>query len=197
MGMNHTAADYLRALLALLPPGLAFPREPGSIWTGLLSAWSEEFARVEARAFQLLAELDPRSARESLPDWERMLGLPSACMAGVAQNEEQRRGAVLAQLRSQGGQSRAYFIALAAAAGYEITISEFRPCRSNMRSDARTSGLGWAHTWMVTAPSETVTYFRSNARSGDREAQWGNELLECVIRRAAPAHTVVLFAYRD
>jgi uncharacterized protein YmfQ (DUF2313 family) len=196
MGMNHTAADYLRALLALLPPGLAFPREPGSIWAGLLSAWSEEFARVEARAFQLLAELDPRSARESLPDWERMLGLPSVCMAGVAQNEEQRRGAVLAQLRSQGGQSRAYFIALAAAAGYEITISEFRPFDANFTADASTAGEGWAHTWLVTAPLETITYFNANSSCDEALASWGNELLECVIRRAAPAHTVVLFAYR-
>jgi uncharacterized protein YmfQ (DUF2313 family) len=193
----RTATDYLRALQALLPPGRAFPRTESSVWSGLLSAWAEECARVDARAAGLLQELDPRTAQESIPEWERMLGLPSPCMAGIEQTVEQRRGAILAQLRARGGQSRAYFIDLAAAAGYQITITEFRPCRSNMRSNARTLGSDWRFAWQVNAPAATVWRFRSNSRSGEPLAAWGDELLECLIRRHAPAETIVLFAYGE
>ena len=54
----------------------------------------------------------------------------------------------------------------------------------------------WAHTWRVVAPTETVVYFQAGeSAAGDPLATWGNSQLECVIRRIAPAQTIVQFSY--
>lgn len=187
--------EYVELLGALLPRGPAWQREPGAHIDRLLAALAIELHRVDLRADALAGEADTRQTTELLADWERALGLPTTCMAGIEQTDVQRRAALLAQLLAQGGQTPAYFIGLAAAAGYTVTISEYTPTRSNMRSNMRTYGAAWAHAWRVNAPASTVWRFRSNARSGDRLASWGNALLECVIRRHAPAHTIVIFAY--
>lgn len=110
---------------------------------------------------------------------------------------EERRDALLGRVTGLGGQSRAYFIAVAAALGYPITIAEPRPFRCGIS----TVGMGlrdqeWAHCWVVYSAGEAERLFRCGASAvGDPFQSWGEALLECVIGRLAPAHTRVLFAY--
>lgn len=73
------ADAYLDQLLALLPPGAALVREPGSPLVRVLGVTAAELARVDARAEQLLLEADPQETAEMLSDWERALGLPDIC----------------------------------------------------------------------------------------------------------------------
>ncbi|MCA3365641.1 MAG: DUF2313 domain-containing protein [Roseomonas sp.] len=73
------ASAYLSQLLALLPPGDALPREPGSRLERLLTVPAAELARVDGRVEALLVESDAARTTEMLTDWERALGLPDEC----------------------------------------------------------------------------------------------------------------------
>lgn len=109
----------------------------------------------------------------------------------------QRRDALLGRITGVGGQSRAYFTAVAAALGYAISIAEPRPFRCGLS----TCGQGlrdsdWAHTWIVYSAGEAEQLFRIGLSAmGEPLRSWGEALLECVIGALAPAHTRVLFAY--
>lgn len=73
------SSAYLSQLLALLPPGDALAREPGSKLERLLTVPAAELARVDGRVEALLLESDPAQTAEMLADWERALGLPDEC----------------------------------------------------------------------------------------------------------------------
>ncbi|MCX7061329.1 MAG: DUF2313 domain-containing protein [Gammaproteobacteria bacterium] len=174
-----TAEDYAAQLAALLPTGAAWQPSPETLLGRLLLAIGSELARVHARADTLRIEADPRSTTELLPEWEITAGLPDPCVSGP-QTIEQRRAALLARLTGTGGASRAYFIGVAAAYGYTVTIEE--PA---------------LHTWrMRSAEAVGISRFRAGlSTAGDPLASFGNEAFECLFNRIKPAHTALLFAY--
>ncbi len=194
--MGLTADDYLAQLQALLPLGAAWPRDQDSSLTKLLSAWSDEFSRVDSRAWNLMEEADPRTTSELLLDWERVTGLPDPCVTS-AQTVDQRRAALVALLITLGGQSRQYFIDMAAALGYPgATIDEYRPmnCGDNC-NDAL-----WSDTdrfvWQINLPTTGGTYIMNCDSTCDAPlGAWGGEAIECRINRYKPAHTQAVFAY--
>ncbi len=195
-------------LAQLLPPGKAWPREPDSALVQLLHGFAEEFARLDGRAAVLRDEADPLSALELLPDWERLAGLPDACVP-IPEGIRDRQIAVARKISGLGGQSRDFFIDLAERLGVEVEIEEFEPARCGFSvcgdfcwSDA------WRFTWRVRVLADTQssgdpTRLRfawalcGTASAGDAIRSFGIESLECLIRRAGPAHTNVLFAYPD
>lgn len=192
-----TGAAYRVQLQALLPHGAAWPREEKAQLTAVLDGLAQEFARVDARAEQLMAEAIPATTGEMLSDWERVTGLPDNCSGILMDTQQRRRDDLVSKLISQGGQSRAYFKSLASAMGFDVQISEHRPfmAGSSSAGDALTSDA-WRHTWTVQAPETTVMAFAAGrSAAGEPLALWGNEGLECRIRKAAPAHTRVLFSY--
>lgn len=189
------AEGYTRLLQALLPTGSVWPRDPEATLTKLLAAWAAELARVDQRGDDLVDEADPRTAFEMLTDWERVCGLPGACH-GTAEGLAQRRAAVANQLTFRGGQSRAFFLSLAAALGYQVGIEEFRPLRAGDLAGSRTYDDEWAFVWRVRGPeASAISVLRAGGGAGERLRTWGNALLECEIGRRSPAHTNVLFAY--
>ncbi len=192
--MGLTESDYLTQLQALLPHGPAWPREPDANLTRLLNAWADELARVDGRSSALIEELDPRTVSELLADWERIAGLPDACVASE-QTTAQRRTSLHARITTLGGQSRAYFITLAERLGYTVTITEFDPHTVSDDVEQPIHGQAWAFAWQVNAPQNTVGTLSVTDSVADPLAWWGNEVLECVISRLKPAHTNVLFAY--
>ncbi len=185
--------DYYGLLLGLRPTGPAWPADDA-----LLQAIADGLARVHNRALGLLDEADPRLTLEMLPAWERNAGLPDAC-TGPAVGLAERRARLAAQITARGGQSRAFFIALAASLGFPgCTITEYAAFTvgSGCSDPLHTADVGWPHAWRFNVPVKAgaVSY---TAASGCDEALrgWGSAVLECVIRRAAPAHTAVLFGY--
>jgi uncharacterized protein YmfQ (DUF2313 family) len=179
-----------------MPPGAAWRLESDSVLSAFMLAVAEELARVDGRAEDLMRELDPRTTTELLPDWERVMGLPDPCVS-AAQTIQERRAAIVAKLTTIGGQSRQFFIGLAAALGYVITITEFNPFLAghSVAGDALTNG-DWQHAWQVGAPETTVRDFRAGqSAAGEALRDWGNEELECAISSRAPAHTIPIFAY--
>lgn len=188
---------YAGQLAALLPSGPAWPRSRDARLTALLEALAVEAARIDERGGELLAEMTPDTAFEMLADWELAAGLPDNCGGEVAETISQRRNALLARLRSLGGQSPGYFVALAATFGFDITVSEYRPFRAGLSEagDALTNG-DWVFTWQVNAPEETVFPFLAGlGAAGERLATWGNDRLECLLNRYKPAHTILIFTY--
>lgn len=192
-----TDVDYLRQLQALLPSGPAWPRDDDANLTQLLHGLAVELARVDGRATQLLEEADPRTTAELFGDWERVAGLPDACAlaAGGNQTTAQRRAALIGRLTTLGGQSAAYYVGLAAALGYAITVTEFHQHTVADDVNHPLYDAAWNFAWQVNGALNTVSSLTVNGSADDPLAAWGNALLECVIKRVAPAQTTVLFSY--
>lgn len=195
--MPLPASDYADLLRSLAPTGPAWPvDEPDTLYYKLFEGLGLEFARVDNRSADLVNEADPRTTNELLGDWERVLGLPEACMAGQVQTTVERRNAVVAKLRAQGGQTPQYFIDVAAALGFTITITEFREFVAGSPAGAPDCDASWLFWWQVNAPLNSIRYFEAGRSvAGDPLASWGNTQLECVINHLKPAHTRVLFSY--
>lgn len=199
---RRDAAAYAGALRQLLPPGPAWDAPDGGTFAGLLLALGEEFARIDARGLDLLEEADPRTALETLPDWERVAALPDAC-TGAPETAAERQAALHQKLTRPGAQNAAAYIELAARAGYAIEIQEHRPLRTGFSAGARCNGDSWAFAWTVRVrpfdgyleEDSFLAVFRVGSRAGDLLRGWGALDVECLIERAAPAHTHVLFAY--
>lgn len=186
--------DYLTMLKKLLPRGAAWQFGTGSKFSDLLTAFADELVRVHKRAVDLVKECDPRYTSELLAEWEKVAGLPDPC-TGALETQAERRDAIVARLGEQGGQSRQFFIDLAAALGYTVTIDEFNPFVAGDNAGDAVAGDAWQFAWQVNAPETTIEYFTAGSNAGEPLATWGNTELECAIERAKPAHTNVIFAY--
>jgi uncharacterized protein YmfQ (DUF2313 family) len=72
--MALSSEHYLEQLMALLPRGRLW-QVIGPKFRGILWAAADEFARVDGRAGAAMLEIDPRTAVETLDDWENLYGL--------------------------------------------------------------------------------------------------------------------------
>ncbi|GAB6127296.1 YmfQ family protein [Humidesulfovibrio idahonensis] len=181
-------------LLTLLLPK---PYEnTGEVLSASLAAEGAALDAAHASA-QVVAEgISPAGAGALwLADWERVLGLPDTCAGGYGQTQAERIAAALSKVRQRGGQSRAYFIGIAAALGYKITIEEHTVYTCDSGCDQPICDEPWRFVWTVRAPETTVREFSCDSGCDDPLSSWGNALLECVISRLKPAHTYVQFAY--
>jgi len=197
--MAMTQADYLSQLRALLPPGIAWQTEGETYLDALLSGMAEELAMVSARADQLVEEADPRSTNELLTDYERMCGLPDPCLIGIADEitTAERRASVLARLINVGAQSAQYFEMLAKSIGYPVKVEDFKLHDVDSDVDYPLYAEPWQYAWRVTAPHTLVRELDVMDTVDDPLASWGNLVMECIINRLKPAHTVVIFSYEE
>ena len=214
--VRRTGDDYIDALAALLPVGPAWPREVDSTLMDLIGGLSQIWGYADSRAADLLeTESDPRETVELLPDWERAWGLPDPCVK-APQGIEARRAALIIKMTMLGGQSREFFIAVAEALGYTITITEYLPyiCGISFVGDSRgefnpDSPNDWMWQlgppeirfyWTVHVTGLRLTYFHtgSSETGVDRLLTIGTaEDLECILNRWKPAHTEIVFDYSE
>lgn len=193
--LDLTAADFAGALTRLLPRGPVWPREPDSTVAETMEALAPSFARSNARANFLVEDAFPANTTELLPEWEASLGLPDPCL-GEAPTLAARRAEIVARLTGRGGQSRAYMIAYAARLGFTITITEFKAFCAGDPVGSPDNGDAWGFVWQNNAPLNSYTFFLAGSSvAGEPLAEWGNTVLECEMRRIAPEHTILLFAY--
>ncbi|KXV50241.1 phage tail protein [Gluconobacter albidus] len=190
-----SAEDFRQALLRLLPRGAIWSRERDALPSMLATVWGKTFARNSDRASDLLTEAFPETTVELLEEWEKTTGLPDPC-AGESPTLSLRRSQVVARLTDGGGSSIAYYIAFAAALGFQITISEYAPARADIfRAGDPVYGSDWAFGWTVNAPGYTKQYYLAGlGAAGEPLMSWGNAVLNCEITSRCPAHTIVLFA---
>lgn len=118
--------DYKQIMIKLSPTGACWPIEDDSNWVTLLEALAQEYARVDAAAYELVQEAFPDTSTVLLPNWERVLGLPDECSTPGA-SIDVRRADVLAKLRARGGQSAAYIESVIAAYGAQAVVQDMVP----------------------------------------------------------------------
>lgn len=167
--------DYVGALQALFPRGFAWPRDPDATLTATLHGLASAYYRTNAAAIDLLEVSFPATVDDLLPEWNESLGLPGV-FGYTGTDLPTQQAQVVAALTDSGGQSAAYFIALAAGLGLTITINGFRATRVNDPVTWPLYGPSWAHVWRVTASVE-----------GDYS------VLMAIFPKYAPAHTVILW----
>lgn len=192
----YDALDYLGQFQRLLPRGRVWHRGLGTVQDSDLAVLMPTWVRLHLRLNALIDQIFPCSTTELLPEWEDTLGLPDPC-TGPLTTLQERTTAVCGKFTARGGQSKNYFIGVAAALGYHIRIDEFQPFRAghNHAGDGD-YGEEWSHVWRVDAPETTIFYFRAGASTaGDPLREWGSKVLECTLNRIKPAHTVLQFAY--
>ena len=192
------ADDYVRLLKRLLPKGKLWEVSEQSNFKKLLEGMAIEFARLHARSLELIKEVDPRTTVELINEWETLTGLPDPCVS-LTQTLQQRRLAVVEKLTRLASLSPRYYIEVARALGYEVSITEFKPFRvGGSKMGDRINGRDWQFTWRVNAPTVTVRVFTlGQSGMGEPLRLWGNEILECAIKRVKPAHTFVVFGFEN
>jgi len=135
--VRRSGEDYIAPFLALLPQGIAWPREPDSVLYRTCRGLAKIWGFVDGRAADLLErESDPRQTslgawpfggEDGLLDWwERAWGLPDPCFPSATSIGERQRMLVMV-MTWLGAQSRAYFKRVAEWVGYTIEIKEFAP----------------------------------------------------------------------
>jgi hypothetical protein len=100
-------------------------------------------------------------------------------------------------LISTGGLNRNYYISVAAALGYTIYITQFRPamCGMSVCGDA-INGDEWPFTWQINVPGTTIRYaYSGSTYCGDPLGSWGDKQFECAITKIAPSHINIIFVY--
>lgn len=182
-----------RDLLASLLPLVAY-RPEQKVLNAELTAEGNAFSRVSMSADDISGAVTPLFSDGLLDDWERVLDLTP----GDDDSWQQRLEAVLIKLAETGGLSRAYFIKLAATAGYTITIDEFEPFRAGVSRAGDTLYVPEIiYVWAVNVSSSvSVYYFRAGASlPGERLSTFGDKVLESIFENLKPAHTYCYFTY--
>ncbi|UVL85179.1 YmfQ family protein [Pseudomonas sp. B21-028] len=194
----RTAGEYLAQLRSLLPSGPAWDRERVPELEQVLGDIAEELARLDARAADLLHEMDPAGVSELVPDWERVMNLPDPCL-GATPLYDDRRLAVRRRLLAVGNQAIAYYVEIARSQGYpNATVTELKAPRMGR------ARFGEAHfgTWQAQFMWILNTGGRLSLGRRFGASYWGERFgvnpgsaLECLIHRNAPAHTQVHINY--
>lgn len=214
--MNHYK-DFLRAHL---PPG-AFTDDPASAFDHLLTAYGAALDTVAAEGGELVAEAMPDTARELLPTWELSYGITP----DTSRPSAERITLLTARIKARGGLSRQYFIDLAAALGYTVTIEEFVPFMAGWGRCGDTiydplvvnvwhvkvhinavwqdfeAGISHCGDRLGTFADDYYQYLFSKrftcgiSRSGDPLAWYSDSTLETFFNELKPAHTYVFFTY--
>ena len=211
------ATTFAHALMSLLPSGEIWPRTPNSVLVRAVSALAQVTGRWASRCGNLLIiEAYPPSSLEMLPDWERVLGLPEPCLPMADPTISERQQQVAEKLaRRPGRQDGDYFVGLAAALGYAITITEYIPAQcgitqcgvssASAKAPYSISGAGCGtpairYVWSITVTGPRLTWFAAGGGGGraglDPHVRIRSaEDLACLLGKIRPAHTRLVFNY--
>lgn len=183
LGLLNTSR-FTPVLAQLLPPSEnMWKLEVGSVLRSLLNAVGDTCESITARGVDLINESDPRTADETISDWERIVGLPDDQVPVIPADLASRRVAVVSKLVSQGGQNQAFFMALCLACGYPLlSISVHPMLRVGFRVGDRCYGVTYTYTMTLTlGPPLAGALARAD--------------FERVIRHATHAGIVDIFVY--
>ena len=139
------------AAMREFPPGEYFNRTDG--WLPRVGrAIARFFSRLLRRVRAFTKNMDPRQADELLDEWERAYGL--APEDGLT--EADRRDALLAKVRNQGGVVAAYYQAVAVDFGYGDAVVEDAadPFTTESLCDDFLQDEEWKLSFKVTATSQ-------------------------------------------
>jgi hypothetical protein len=188
-------ADYAQAMLRLLPRGLVWRRDAGSVLSRVLGALAPTYTRSTAAAARLVAQSTPAATVDMLAEWEASLGLPDL-FSPVGASTQQRQAAVRAKWGARGGLSVGCFVGLAADLGFAVTVTEFTSYAADMACELACVDSEWSFAWHVSVPQVTTLYFSADAACADDPLET-YDAAELIARVTAerPAGTTVFFAF--
>ena len=197
--MSRTSDQVMGGIAGnLLPDGWAWNHDMASNTMRSFRPLADFAAGFEAAAEAQLLEATPATAQRMLGAYERVLG-PDPCLGDPATlTFGERRASASARWTMPADPSVPGLIALAAAYGVAITITEIRRrCCGVLRCGQALRGHPEQFCFIVSMPAARVRKFVcGRSRTGEPLGQIErNTQVECVIRRAAPARTVPIFSY--
>lgn len=155
------------------------------------------FDRVQYKATQILNAVTPNQAGDMLVDWERVCGI----VTDLSLPFSVRVKTVLGVLNAVGGLSIPYFIRLAAAIGYEISISELTPFRAGenrVGDELLTADSIFCWQVNIKEASQLVTrFYAGSSLAGERLSFYQDPIIEGLFDDLKPAHTAVRFTYGE
>jgi len=191
---------WLRVYRGLLPPGPFWDayRMPGGDGEKVLRARAKAFAEYEKRLYLLLKELIPSGADLSLTSREAEAGLPSCCSGSLAASRSARLAELQMVWNDRGGIHADYYLELAKALGVEGATTEAfvaytceTPCEEMVCDEA------WHTAWRLKAPEVPVYDYACEGACEEPLRLWGDERMECEIRRKSPSGTFALVGYGE
>lgn len=209
---------YKQLLINLLPKGKVWEPREQPVLDALLEALATELCRVDDRKNDLLiTEADPRTATETLENWESMLGLPDECTPDDL-NEIDRRNQVVSKLTRQGALNATFYTDLIDDLGFEGTVpdynsfkvgtatvgdeltnefgSQFQVGRSTVGEQLTNSG--WQYVFKVEIPATSSEVFKVGENVvGNPLRLFQNELVQCTINQLKPAHTFAFYVFTE
>jgi uncharacterized protein YmfQ (DUF2313 family) len=200
---SFTRQEHTDSLVQYLPGGEAFDakNEESSILRKLFAGLAVEVKRSEDLLNDITSEHDIRCTTKFLKEWEKALGIPDSCFPGTG-SLEIRRQHVLIKLASLGVSTEQGFIDLAAMFGFKSLIPSaatygvfplaFPATFYQYPQDARFTMIVYLDADNVPEvfPFEVTKFpipFFSNV----------SNIVECLIRKLAPANVNVRFVYID
>ncbi len=195
--MSRTPAVVLSCVFAIQPSGWALPNAADSMWANFLAPMCAQWSALEAQAEQFGPEIDPRTTVLLLPEWQALMGPDPCGRDQLLLSQSDQQSLVYQRYTSRGGQSIAYYTALAAKMGVSISVREGTWSRAGMmRAGTPVSAPGNQFNWQVALPQTRLVPFRSGAsQAGNPLGAFTPNLVQCAIAIAAPAHTNVGFDY--
>ncbi|MBF0325977.1 MAG: DUF2313 domain-containing protein [Alphaproteobacteria bacterium] len=203
MSPDDIVRAYQAQMAALLQEGPAWAgfREADGNGARLLEAKADMFAAVHRRLDQLLAELLPWQAAETLTARETEAGLPDTCTRGRATTVPERHMALADKWAGAGAGHRVEdFEAIAARLGYAATVTASRPARCGpARCGDRLNPPAAAFHLRVTVHGPRRVRARcGTARCGDPLLKIQRaEDLECRLRKKLHSHADMTFIYEE
>lgn len=180
------APSYARMLAALLPPGRLWSLI-GDLISDVLLACADELARVHARVLDLLNEVDPTTATELLPEYERELDVIAA------PSIDERRANIVARLvrrqRFRPVDFQQALSLLLAQAPEDVVVLERSPAFAASIADAREIFRFFAYR----DPTLPGTYFLASAQEvvdKMKPSHTKGHVIESVSARYADPHTL-------
>lgn len=201
VAMSLNEKDYRHQVNALLPRGPIWKRSVGGKLDAILYALEREAARIDNRALAVLDEADPRTSYEEIERWFFDYGIPSQCIAALADpSQEQMRQELIAKITSNLGLTKAFFESLASTLGYNASVETYTAHTVTDPVDDALRGIEWTSAMTLgirVKANGDADYLKVTWAVKEPLARWGDALLECIIRALAPANVHVLFSYED
>lgn len=190
-----TADDYQRALMQLLPTGLAWSQVTGSTLGKLLLALADDFVRADSNT-EIIAtrETMPGTSQWMLEDWEACLGLPDC--GELADSVPQRQAAAQAKFTMAPSLNINFYEELALANGYVIKIEQLFPhhCLRSCMYPLIPHKVRFVAYVIVL---NQVDYYRATCIDNCMTPLLVYESgeLQCLLERYGPAHEQFIYYY--
>jgi uncharacterized protein YmfQ (DUF2313 family) len=189
---------WLKVYKYLLPPGPFWDsyRRVGGIGEQILRSRAKVYAEYERRMYLLLGELIPSGALQSLLSREGEAGLPGCCSGTLSESWQARVDDVLRVWRDHGGINADYYISLADSLGMpDSTITTFSVFTCESECENGVFDESWHKVWRLNAPDVPVYEFTSESGCEEPLRLWGDQRLECEIKKRKPSGTFALVGY--